>query len=356
MNEQLDMFEKTTIKKKPERTISKDTLDDSFSDFLKEKILDSYDILRLAADMSLEYYHKPLIITNSGGKDSLVLIHLALECLKPNEFEVINSHTTVDAPETVYYIREQHKELEKQGVKCTIQYPRYKDGTFKSMWNLIVKKDMPPTRLARYCCQELKETTVPNRFIATGVRESESSNRRNRDVFATRGAKKSEAFYYSNQHIKEVFDDDKERRKNEGGVAANEVGVYDCLFISKAKRNDDLICTPIYKWLDTDIWTYIRTKELKYNPLYDQGFYRVGCIGCPMSTNQTKDLERYPKIKQNYINAFQRLVDKRKADGKEGDKYGKNWKDGESVYKWWVGDDSIPGQMDIYSFLDKEDE
>ena len=42
MNEQLDMFEKTTIKKKTERTISKDTLDDSFSDFLKEKIFTNH--------------------------------------------------------------------------------------------------------------------------------------------------------------------------------------------------------------------------------------------------------------------------------------------------------------------------
>ena len=145
-------------------------------DYLQKKIDDSYDVLRLAAEMSKEYYKKPLIITYSGGKDSDVMLELAIECLEPNEFEVMNSHTTVDAPETVYYIKEKFKKLNEMNIKTTIQYLRYKDGSFKSMWNLIVKKDMPPTRLARYCCVELKETSTPNRIIATGVRASESSN------------------------------------------------------------------------------------------------------------------------------------------------------------------------------------
>lgn len=29
-------------------------------------------------------------------------------------------------------------------------------------------------------------------------------------------------------------------------------------------------------------------------------------------------------------------------------------KAGESVYKWWVGDDSIPGQMDLNQFLNNQ--
>ena len=67
--------------------------------------------LKLAAEMSLQYYGKPLIITYSGGKDSDVLLHLAESCLKPNEFKALNSHTTVDAPETVYHIRETFERL-----------------------------------------------------------------------------------------------------------------------------------------------------------------------------------------------------------------------------------------------------
>ena len=303
--------------------------------------------------MSLEYYHKPLILTYSGGKDSDVLLQLAIESLKPNEFEVLNSHTTVDAPETVYYIRDKFKELADMGIKATVKYPHDKDGNYLSMWSLIVKKEVPPTRFIRYCCKELKETSTPNRFVATGVREAESQGRKGRDVFATRGLRKSEAYYYYYSHVKEVFEDDKARREADG-VNANEQGVYDCMFISKAKKNDDLICNPIYKWLDNEIWEFIRDREMKYNPLYDKGFYRVGCIGCPLAGNQVTELEMYPKYKNLYILAFQKMVDKRKEKGKvQTSKYSQIWKDGESVYKWWIQDYSDENQMNIFDYINK---
>ena len=304
--------------------------------------------------MSLEYYHKPLILTYSGGKDSDVLLQLAIECLKPNEFEVLNSHTTVDAPETVYYIRDKFKELADMGIKATVKYPHDKDGNYLSMWSLIVKKEVPPTRFMRYCCKELKETSTPNRFVATGVREAESQGRKGRDVFATRGLRKSEAYYYYYySHVKEVFEDDKARREADG-VNANEQGVYDCMFISKAKKNDDLICNPIYKWLDNEIWEFIRDREMKYNPLYDKGFYRVGCIGCPLAGNRVTELEMYPKYKNLYILAFQKIVEKRTAKGKvQTSKYGQIWKDGESVYKWWIQDYSDENQMSIFDYINK---
>lgn len=54
-------------------------------EYLQKKIDESKAILRLAADMSKEYYQKPLIITYSGGKDSDVMLQMTLECLDPDE-------------------------------------------------------------------------------------------------------------------------------------------------------------------------------------------------------------------------------------------------------------------------------
>lgn len=321
-------------------------------DVLQKKIEDSKDVLKLASEMSKEYYHAPLIITYSGGKDSDVLLQLAIECLEPSDFEVLNSHTTVDAPETVYYIRDRFKELAEMGIKATVHYPHYPDGRYKSMWSLIVDKRIPPTRLARYCCKELKEASVPNRFIAVGVREAESTGRRNREVFATRARTKNEAYYYYYSHVKEVFEDDKSRRS--GGVEnPNEVGVYDCMFIAKAKNNDDLLCNPIYKWTDSEVWQFIEDRGMKHNPLYDKGFHRVGCIGCPMASNQRQVLEAYPKYKDLYILAFTKMLEKRKAEGKD-DSQGK-WTSGENIFKWWINDTSIEGQMNIFDFIEKDD-
>lgn len=186
---------------------------------LEHHINESYEILRLASKMSKTYYDKPLIITYSGGKDSDAMLQLAIECLEPSDFEVMNSHTTVDAPETVYYIRKRFKELEKMGVKTVIQYPRDKNGKFLSMWRMIDEIGMPPTRLQRYCCRELKEVSTPHRFIAVGVRKDESSIRKNREVFAVQGKTKQDALFQTFDKVKQSFVD-AENERLRGGVRA----------------------------------------------------------------------------------------------------------------------------------------
>lgn len=318
---------------------------------LEHHINESYEILRLASKMSKTYYDKPLIITYSGGKDSDAMLQLAIECLEPSDFEVMNSHTTVDAPETVYYIREKFEKLCKMGIKATIQYPRDKDGNFISMWSLIEKTGIPPTRLQRYCCKELKEVSTPNRFVALGVRADESNGRKGRDVFGMIASRKRDAIFSSLDRVRQSFEDAERERERES-LQTNEHSVWDCKIIEIAKDKKDLICNPIYEWSHTEVWEYIRDRGIEYNPLYDMGFHRVGCIGCPMNTKQVSELERYPKYKENYIKAFERMVKRRKENGKDNNnEYSRNWIDGESVYRWWINDQTIDGQMSIEDFI-----
>ena len=84
---------------------------------------------------------EPYYLCYSGGKDSDVI--LALAKLAGVNFEAVHNLTTVDAPETVQYVKSQPD--------VRIDYPE------TTMWKLIVEKRMPPTRLVRYCCEELKE-------------------------------------------------------------------------------------------------------------------------------------------------------------------------------------------------------
>ena len=153
----------------------------------EQKVEKAKRTLTLAADMSRTYYNAPLILTYSGGKDSDCLLHLAETTLKPSEFEVLNSHTTIDPPEVVYHIRDTFKRLNEMGVATTIRNMPTKDQTQVTLWNLIVEKEIPPTRLQRYCCAELKETGTPNRLAALGVRAAESTKRQGRDTFGVRG-------------------------------------------------------------------------------------------------------------------------------------------------------------------------
>lgn len=121
----------------------------------KEKIA----IQRLKA---FEPESEPYYVCYSGGKDSDVI--KILTDVAGVKREVVHNLTTVDAPETVQYIKSQ------EDVK--INRPK------KSMWQLIVDKKIPPTRLIRYCCAELKERGGKSRVKVTGVRWAESNNRK----------------------------------------------------------------------------------------------------------------------------------------------------------------------------------
>ena len=113
---------------------------------------------------------------------------------------------------------------------------------------------------------------------------------------------------------------------------------------------DKNVVRPIIDWTDEEIWEYIRKYDLPYCELYDKGFKRLGCIGCPLSSNQKKELEMYTKYKQNYIRAFDRMLEERKKKGKES-----KWKTGEEVYRWWIGEvtktKEIEGQCSMFGDL-----
>ena len=74
--------------------------------------------------MSLRLYGSPLVVTDSGGKDSTVCREIVRRAGIP--YEVQHNLTTADAPQTIYYVREIFKQLELAGVPCSVNYPIYK--------------------------------------------------------------------------------------------------------------------------------------------------------------------------------------------------------------------------------------
>lgn len=280
--------------------------------------------IKLASEMSLAHYQKPLVCTYSGGKDSDVMLELFKRSGIP--FEVHNSHTTADAPQAVRHIRKVFKKLEEQGIKTEIEMPKYQ-GKRISMWDLIPKKLMPPTRLVRYCCAVLKETGCKNRYIATGVRWDESKKRKARGEFEKLGKKYNENEKFST--IMLMNDNDSKRRVTE-------------LCMQKNK----MVVNPIIDWTHSDIWNFINSENIETCELYQCGYERVGCIGCPMAgKNRYKEFADFPKYKQAYIHAFDRMIEERKRRGKET-----KWETGEDVYLWWMGYDNIKGQMSFEDF------
>ena len=120
-----------------------------------------------------ETYH----LDDSGGKDSSVLRAVAEKA--GVTFKIHHNLTTVDAPETVYYVRRMRELYLAKGIEYKIIEPPL------SMWQLIIKHGTPPTRLMRYCCEALKESYGKGKKILTGVRKDESHNRAENQGVAT---------------------------------------------------------------------------------------------------------------------------------------------------------------------------
>lgn len=278
--------------------------------------------LQEAARTSEKFYKKPLIVTTSGGKDSSVCVELALRA--GIDFELMHNHTTADAPETVRFLRSEFKRLEDMGFpsdQIIINYPVYK-GKPTSMWDLIVQKLVPPTKWQRYCCAVLKEQGGKGRYITTGVRWAESIKRKkNRGIYESLEKPLSKRVVLNN-------DNDDKRQLYET-----------CSLQHKA------VCNPIVDWTDRDVWDFLADAKVPINPLYERGFSRVGCIGCPMAGTRwrQKQFAYWPGYQKLYLRAFDRMLEERAARGLST----ANWATGEDVFHWWMEDGVLPGQMEL---------
>lgn len=121
----------------------------------------------------------------SGGKDSVVI--KALADMAGVKYDAHYSVSSVDPPELVRFIKDKHPDV-------IFDIPKDKDGKPISMWSLIPKKSMPPTRIVRYCCQYLKENGGAGRLKVTGVRWAESVRRRQSQSEVTITDKKAQRF------------------------------------------------------------------------------------------------------------------------------------------------------------------
>ncbi len=279
------------------------------------------DKVKIAIDR-LQTFEPPegYYLAFSGGKDSQCIYHLAKEA--GVKFDAHYNLTTADPPELVWFIKKNYPDVSRDRPKET-------------MWQLIPRKLMPPTRLARYCCQELKEGGGEGRIVVTGVRWAESVRRKQtRGIAEVLGKSKKTNYILLN-------DNEQERMMFENCT-------------KKGKR----IVNPIIDWEDEDVWEYIHTRNIEYCKLYDEGFKRLGCIGCQMAgkDGMLHQFERWPKFKQAYMRAFQRMLDTRKTKGLENNN-GKRincWETPEDVFNWWVygqnrKDKEIEGQIDLLS-------
>jgi len=108
---------------------------------------------------------KPLFAGNSGGKDSGVVDALLQK--SGIEYTSYYTNTTIDPPGNIKFLKH--------------NYPHTIILRPKETFMQLVERKGLPTRLVRYCCEELKEYGSVGRMVFEGVRSEESQNRKGRD-------------------------------------------------------------------------------------------------------------------------------------------------------------------------------
>ncbi len=261
---------------------------------------------------AFEPQNEPYFLCYSGGKDSDTVRILAE--LAGVKYDLIHNLTTIDAPETVNYIK---------SVGAKIVLPK------KSMWQLIVENGMPPTRLVRYCCKHLKEGTGAGRVKVTGVRRAESVNRaQNSDVIKIIGKPKTVHKLAEDMRLEYHL-------SKKGGLLLSDDSDINQQFVESVYQTAAVNLNPIVDWTDEDVWEFLHYHGCESNPLYRCGYSRIGCVGCPMKNTKgmLSDFERYPKYRNVYVMAFDRMINARKERGLPPYR---DWLCGEDVIRWWI--------------------
>lgn len=277
----------------------------------KDKVETAIDTMRFFEPKDGAGYY----LAFSGGKDSVVLKALAdMAGVKYDAHYVV---TSVDPPELVRFI--------KTLPDVQMAHPRDKDGRPITMWSLIAKKGLPPLRTMRYCCEYLKETSGEGRVTLTGVRWAESNNRRANQGRVTIYGKKTEEtdFFAKTPRGVVVLKEEARIYLNNDNDEGREVVDF-CI------KQRKTVVNPIIDWTDDEVWEFIEEYGVRYCELYDEGFKRLGCIGCPLAGRKAmlKDFERWPKYKALYVQAFDRMLNNRRTETK--------WQTGQDVFDWWI--------------------
>lgn len=264
----------------------------------------------------------------SGGKDSQCIYHLCQ--IAGVKFDAHYNVTSVDPPEVVRFIKQRYPDV-------AFEFPHYSDGKRITMWNLIPRAMMPPTRVQRYCCEKLKESGGSGRVVVTGVRWAESARRAaSHNVASIAGKPKTTQKMANDLGVDFMVN-------RAGALVLNDDNDAARRMVEQCYRTQKTMVNPIVDWTDAEVWEFLNEiAKVPHCELYDQGKKRIGCIGCPMNTKAGEELKAYPKYRQLYLKAFARMLEEREKAGKPND--GKNdWSTPEKVMDWWLKRDCNGG-------------
>jgi len=211
----------------------------------------------------------------SGGRDSLVALHLSKTVCKGIPLEAVHVDTTVSTPGNLEYVR---GVCEALNVKLTIVKPRNDFFTYVEKWGF-------PTVTRRWCCYHLKIEPLKDYFS----RQSDKSG------LIVDGMRREESY----------------RRENFPKLS----------FHRHFKR---LCYHPIFDWSLKDVLNYISKNNLPVNPLY-QKLPRATECWC----TAFKTVEQFKTLKESFPELFRKFLE---AEGKLKPGRSALFKNGRKIY------------------------
>jgi 3'-phosphoadenosine 5'-phosphosulfate sulfotransferase (PAPS reductase)/FAD synthetase and related enzymes len=199
-----------------------------------------------------EKYKKPLVVSYSGGKDSLVALDLAAR--SGLKFHIYFNDTGLEPPETYENLKAVR---ERYGAEVIV-------GAAGDRFWRAMKLFGPPARDYRWCCKVIKlgpttealKAKFPQGYIS---------------VVGQRGA--------------------------ESFLRAKLPKISQSKWVAGA-----VVAAPLQEWTALEVWLYIFLHKLPYNPAYERGFDRLGCVVCP--ANELAELDN---VKRSYPDIYEKM-------------------------------------------------
>lgn len=263
---------------------------------LDEKIEYSINLLRKSEEMALRMDpENGFYLAFSGGKDSQVLYHLAVQ--GGVKFKAHMNFTSVDPPEVIRFVKKNYPDVELIKPKMSI-------------YDMAKKKGCLPTRLVRWCCEEFKEMSGAGKVTLIGIRKSESTNRKKRNEIETGDRKFSGTFDQWSEHQEKM--------------------------VTCVGGKDKILVSPILYWTEKDVWDYLKRMHIQYCELYDKGYKRIGCIMCPMSNykQNVREMKDFPHVGKNWRKTIEWLIENKWKDKPL-------LQDPDMALKWWISKKSF---------------
>ena len=207
--------------------------------------------------------------------------------------------TSVDPPEVIRFVKQNYPEVELTKPKASI-------------YRVAVEKSLLPTQRVRWCCNEYKENAGAGKVTLIGIRHQESTRRSKRNEVEISSYKFSGTLEGFEKYREERLKQPKRGRRPKG---VNITNATDERTIGCISGKESLLISPIIHWTVRDVWEFLnKVCQVPHCSLYDEGYSRIGCICCPMSSQRQKikEMKRWPHVKRGWIKA---IIDIRRGGG-----------------------------------------